>query len=280
MLRLAAAHGSCATRGPIPACSADHLPAATEEGSWQVHHFSDEPELLRAHPGADLRVTASDEERVKGAVRLVELRRVSKVVDDYKHLVQFLHFQLLGRFRDLALLLDDAPQGGLIPLVPVSLLTLRVYSQVLLDVLLDGDPAIIDVDAWAEDVDPCFARLAGPKEDACAWRQGHHGVRGLLAGVLRRGEKLDQSLNANVKALQEAVGSIHAKTTEQERQTSQLRQDLQDTKTSFETTLQKALADQTKGLMASFQTMLQTGKRPTSSGKRPIPLDEDDTMEG
>ena len=70
-----------------------------------------------AHPGADLRATASDEERVKGAVRLVELRRV----DDYKHLVQFLHFQLLGRFRDLALLLDDAPQGGLIPLVPVSL---------------------------------------------------------------------------------------------------------------------------------------------------------------
>ena len=83
---------------------------------------------MGAHPGADLRATASDEERVKGAVRLVELRRVSKVVDDYKHLVQFLHFQLLGRFRDLALLLDDAPQGGLIPLVPVSLLTLRVHT--------------------------------------------------------------------------------------------------------------------------------------------------------
>ena len=31
---------------------------------------------------------------------------------------------------------------------------LRVHPQVLLDVLLDGDPAIIDVDAWAEDVDP------------------------------------------------------------------------------------------------------------------------------
>ena len=91
------------------------------------------PQLLQAHPGADLRVTASDEERVKGAVRLVELRRFSKVVDDYKHLVQFLHFQLLGRFRDLALLLDDAPQGGLIQLVPVSLLTLRVHPQVLLD---------------------------------------------------------------------------------------------------------------------------------------------------
>ena len=69
-----------------------------------------------------------------------------------------------------------------------SLLTLRVHPQVLLDVLLDGDPAIIDVDAWAENVDPLkhalvllqdetderhsFARLAGPKEDAV------HGTRG------------------------------------------------------------------------------------------------------
>ena len=155
-----------------------------------------------AHPGAGLHVTASDEERVKGAVRLVELRRVSKVVDDYKHLVQFLHFQLLGRFRDLALLLDDAPQGGLIPLVPVSLLTLRVHPQALLDVLLDGDPAIIDVDAWAENVDPLkhapvllqmsatvLPDLLGPR------KMPVHGTRGTTtseaAGVLRRGEKLD-----------------------------------------------------------------------------------------
>ena len=48
----------------------------------------------------------------------------------------------------------------------------------------------------------------------------------------------------------------------------------------FETTLHKALADQTKGLMASFQSMLQPGKRSNPSGKRPIPLDEDDTMDG
>ena len=95
-------------------------------------------------------VPASDEERVQGAVRLVQLRRVSKVVDDYKHLVQFLHFQLLGRLRDLALLLDDAPQRRLVPLVPVGLLPLRVHPQVLLDVLLDGDPAIVYVDTWAE----------------------------------------------------------------------------------------------------------------------------------
>ena len=85
-------------------------PPAAEELHVDPHGCTDEPQLLRAHPGADLHVTASDEERVKGAMRLVELRRVSKVVDDYKHLVQFLHFQLLGRFRDLALLLDDAPR--------------------------------------------------------------------------------------------------------------------------------------------------------------------------
>ena len=140
-----------------------------------------------AHPGADLHVTASDEERVKGAVRLVQLRRVSKVVDDYKHLVQFLH-QLLGRFRDLTLLVDDAPQGGLIP--RPSKPAHPCSPPGLLDVLLDGDPAIIDVDAWAEEVDPLkhalvllqdeaderhgLARLAGPEEDARAWHQGHH----------------------------------------------------------------------------------------------------------
>ena len=69
-------------------------------------------------------------------------------------LVQFLHLQLLGRLRDLALLLDDAAQRRLVPLVPVGLFALRVHPQVLLDVLLDGDPAVVDVNAWAEDVDP------------------------------------------------------------------------------------------------------------------------------
>ena len=65
------------------------------------------------------------------------------VVDDYKHLVQFLHFQLLGRLRDLALLLDDAPQRRLVPLVPIRLLPLCVHPQVPLNVLLDGDPAVV-----------------------------------------------------------------------------------------------------------------------------------------
>ena len=89
----------------------------------------------------------------------------------------------------------------LVPLCPVGLLPLRVHPQVLLDVLLDGDPAVVDVNARAEDVDPfedasillqnqtdqchCLARFRRPEEDARARRQGHTGVRGLLAGVLR-----------------------------------------------------------------------------------------------
>ena len=68
-----------------------------------------------------------DEERVQGAVGLVQLRGVGEVVDDYKHLVEFLPFQLLGRLGDLTLPLDDAPQRCLVPLVPVGLFFLRVH---------------------------------------------------------------------------------------------------------------------------------------------------------
>ena len=120
----------------------------------QQRNCADEPQLLGAHPGADLHAPASNEECVQGAMRLVELRRVSKVVDNYKHLVQFLHFHLLGRLGDLALPLDDAPQRRLVPFVPVSLLFLSVHTQVLLYVLLDGNPAIVDPDRRTEDVDP------------------------------------------------------------------------------------------------------------------------------
>ena len=72
--------------------------------------------------------------------------------------------------------------------------------QVLLDVLLDGDPAVVYVDGRAEDVvflkDAAIllqnhadqrhglARFGRPEEDAGARNQGHHGVRGLLASVL------------------------------------------------------------------------------------------------
>ena len=106
-----------------------------------------------------------------------------------------------------ALLLDDAAQRRLVPLVPVGPLALRVHPQVLLDVLLDGDPAVVDVNARAKDVDSLedasillqnqadqrhgLARFGRPEEDAGARHQGHHGIRGLLAGVLGRGKKLD-----------------------------------------------------------------------------------------
>ena len=126
-------------------------PPAAEELHVDPHGGADEPQLLGTHPGADLHAPAPDEQRIQGAVRLVQLRRVSKVVD-YKHLVQFLHFQLLGRLRDLALLLDDAPQRRLVPLVPIRLLPLCVHPQVLLNVLLDGYPAVVYVDTRAEDV--------------------------------------------------------------------------------------------------------------------------------
>ena len=127
-------------------------PPAAEELYVHPHGGADEPQLLGAHPGADLHVPASDEERVKSAVGFVELRHVGHIVTDYQDLVQFLHPQLLGRLRDLALLLDDAAQRRLVPLVPVGLLPLGVHPQVPLDVLLDGDPAVVYVDGRAEDV--------------------------------------------------------------------------------------------------------------------------------
>ena len=81
-------------------------PPAAEELHVHPHGGADEPQLLGAHPGADLHAPASDEEQAKGAVGLVELRAIGVVVDYYQDLVPFLHLQLLGRLRDLALLLD------------------------------------------------------------------------------------------------------------------------------------------------------------------------------
>ena len=111
--------------------------------------------------------------------------------------------QLLGCLGDLALPLDDAPQRCLVPLIVVGLLALRVQFQVLLDVLLDGDPAVVDVHAGAEYIDFLnsavllqnhadqrhgFAGLAGAEENACAWNLGHHGVRGMFASVFSCGK--------------------------------------------------------------------------------------------
>ena len=128
-------------------------PPAAEELLVDPHGCTDEPQLLRANPGADLHVPTPEEESVQGAVWFMQLRHVRKIVQDDQRLVQFLHLQLLGRLRDLALLLDDAPQRRLVPILPVGLVFLHVHPQVLLDILLDGNPAVIDVYARTEDVD-------------------------------------------------------------------------------------------------------------------------------
>ena len=158
----------------------------------QPHCRADEPQLLRAHPGADLQVPTPDEERIQGAVRFVELWAICKVVADYQHLIQLLHLQLLGCLGDLALPLDDVTQRCLVPLVVVGPLPFGIHPQVLLYVLLDGDPAVVDIDGRTEDIDFLedsavllqnhadqrhgFAGLAGAEEDTCTWYEGHHGV--------------------------------------------------------------------------------------------------------
>ena len=178
-------------------------PPAAEKLHVHPHGCADEPQFLGAHPGADLHVSASDEERVQGAVGLVQLRAICVVVQDNQHLVEFLHLQLLRCLGDLALPLDDPPQRCLVPLVVVGLFPLGINPQVLLYVLLYRDPAVVDIDGRAKYVDFLedaavflfqrhgFAGLAGAEEDTCAWYQGHHGVRGLLTAILSRRKQLD-----------------------------------------------------------------------------------------
>ena len=55
------------------------LPPAAKELHVNPHGGVKEPQLLGIHPGSNLHVTASDEERVKGAVGLVELRAVGVI---------------------------------------------------------------------------------------------------------------------------------------------------------------------------------------------------------
>ena len=111
-------------------------PPAAEKLHVHPHGCADEPQLLGTHPGADLRMSASDEERIQRTVRLVELWAICVVVQDNQRLIQLLHLQLLGCLGDLALPLDDAPQRCLVPLVVVGLFPLGINPQVLY-VLLD-----------------------------------------------------------------------------------------------------------------------------------------------
>ena len=114
------------------------------------------------------------EERVQVAVRFVKLWAICEVAD-YKHLIQLLHLQLLGCLGDLALPLDDVTQRCLVPLVVVGPLPFGIHPQVLLYVLLDGDPAVVDIDGRTEDID--FL------EDSAVLLQNHadqhHGFAGL-----------------------------------------------------------------------------------------------------
>ena len=147
--------------------------------------------------------------RVSRAPLVYAIAHIRKVVQDDQHLVQFLHLQLLGRLGDLALLLDDAAQRRLVQSLPVGLLSFGIHPQVLLYVLLDGNPAVIDGNGRTEDVDSLkhapvllqnqadqshgFAGFAGAEEDAGARNQWHHGVRGLFAAVFRHRKELDLS---------------------------------------------------------------------------------------
>ena len=171
-------------------------PPAAEKLLIDPHGCADEPQLLGAHPGAYLQVPTPDEERIQGAVRFVKLWAICEVVADYKHPIQLLHLQLLGCLGDLALPLDDVPQRCLVPLVVVGPLPFGIHPQVLLYVLLDGDPAVVDIDGRTEDIDFLedsavllhnhadqrhgFAGLAGAEEDTCACTRGTTGSEGCL----------------------------------------------------------------------------------------------------
>ena len=86
-------------------------PPAAEELHVDPHGGADEPQLLGTHPGADLRVTASDE-ACQGAAGCRRSRRL-----------------LSG--------------PGTVSSSPTSC----VHPQVLLNVILDGDPAVVNVNA-------------------------------------------------------------------------------------------------------------------------------------
>ena len=87
-------------------------PPAAEELHVHPHRCSDEPQLLRASP----RCLSACADPCQGAVRLVQLRRVSKVVDDYKQV------QLRRQHLPAA---QDAHHGGAQQHVRVAALVRR-----------------------------------------------------------------------------------------------------------------------------------------------------------
>ena len=126
-----------------------------EELGIDPDRVADQAELLSGDDGGDLEVPSADEQGVQSGVArlLVERRRICKIIDDNQDLVELLHFELLARLGDLALLVDDPAQSRFIPVLEVHLLAVRRDLHDLLDVPLDGAPAVIHVDARAENDD-------------------------------------------------------------------------------------------------------------------------------
>ena len=81
---------------------------------------------------------ASHEKGVQRRVAclLVQVGAVGEVVDQDQDVVQLLQLHLLGHLCDLALLVYDASQGRLVPVLEVNLLPVGVNLHGFLDVLL------------------------------------------------------------------------------------------------------------------------------------------------
>ena len=180
-----------------------------EELSVDSHGVAHEAQLLGADQSADHEVPASHKQGVdnRGARLLVHEARICLIVDDQQDLVKLAHLQLLRSLRDLALLLDDLPQGGLVPVLKINLLAAHIDLHCLLDVLLDRTPGIIDVDAGRCDVDAGEASpilledhaderrrlpaLAWPEQDAGHRQAWHDGISRLLDMILGGRKQLD-----------------------------------------------------------------------------------------
>ena len=78
------------------------------------------------------------------AVLLVELRLVAEVVHDDGYSVQLFVSKLLGFCCQFALLLDDGPEGPLVPGVEKHLFALHIDAHLVLDELDHGLPGIVD----------------------------------------------------------------------------------------------------------------------------------------
>ena len=165
-------------------------------------------QLLGADQSADLEVPPAHKQRVQHAVAraLVQVRIVGEIVYNDQNLVEGSQLHLLAGLRDLSLLANNLAQCRLVPLLEVGLFPVGGHLHGLLDVPLDGAPAVVHVDAGAENVDSFeaapvllqnhaderhrLARLAGPEQYACHRQFGDHGVPRLLARVLGRRKQL------------------------------------------------------------------------------------------